>query len=266
MCQTWPGTREQLRVSDGQEAKDMFETAMLDQSAGRGAVGLSGSLLLQTGLVGGALALSLWMPVALPEPPEISVSLPAPRFRNAVRVVATTIERSAAALVTQPRFRYVPPTAKPGVAQPSAKAMDDMLADLPISATGPVGFVGMHGDGLMPPRTLPPPVPKPVAVPDPPPVTRLIVGGDVMTSKLIHRVQPVYPEIARRARIEGIVLLRGVITREGKIADLRVLSGHPLLVKAALDAVSQWVYSPTLLNQKPVEVEAPIEVRFILGR
>jgi protein TonB len=244
----------------------MFETAMLDQNAGRGAVGFSGSLVLQVGLVGGVLALSLWMPVALPDPPEISISLPAPRFRNAVRVVATSIERSAAALVTQPRFRYVPPTAKPGVARPSTEVMEEMIVGLPVTGSGPVGVVGGHGDIFSPSKALPAPALAHVVTPEPPPVTRLTVGGDVMTSKLIHRVQPVYPEIARRARIEGIVSLRGVITREGKIADLRVLSGHPLLVKAALDAVSQWVYSPTLLNQKPVEVEAPIEVRFILGR
>jgi protein TonB len=62
------------------------------------------------------------------------------------------------------------------------------------------------------------------------------------------------------------VTLHGIITREGRIGQLRILSGHPLLVKAAFDAVSQWVYSPTLLNGQPVEVEAPIEVRFSLSR
>jgi protein TonB len=229
-------------------------------------MGFSGSLLLQSGLVSGVVALSLWMPVALPEPPELNVALPAPRFRNAVKVVATTIERSAAAMVAQPRFRYVPPTAKPGVARPTEVAMDEMLKGLPVTGSGPVGFPVVQGDGLFPAATPPPPPPKPVAVAEPAPVTRLTVGGDVMASKLLHRVQPVYPEIARRARIQGSVLLHGVITREGRISKLRVLSGHPLLVKAAMDAVSQWLYSPTLLNQKPVEVEAPIEVRFILGQ
>lgn len=245
----------------------MFETAMVDERAGRGAMGFSGSLLLQSGLVSGVVALSLWMPVALPEPPELNVALPAPRFRNAVKVVATTIERSAAAMVAQPRFRYVPPAAKPGVARPAEVAMDEMLVGLPVTGSGPVGFAGGHGDFLLPGVVAPPPPPpKPVATPEPAPVTRLMVGGDVMASKLLHRVQPVYPEIARRARIQGSVLLHGVITREGRISKLRVLSGHPLLVKAAMDAVSQWLYSPTLLNQKPVEVEAPIEVRFILGQ
>ena len=95
---------------------------------------------------------------------------------------------------------------------------------------------------------------------------RVQVGGNVLASKMLLRVQPLYPELARRMRIEGVVQLHGIITREGRIAQLRVLSGHPLLVQAALDAVRQWVYSPTTLNQQAVEVEAPIEVRFTLSR
>ena len=85
-------------------------------------------------------------------------------------------------------------------------------------------------------------------------------------AKLRRQERPDYPEIARRARIEGEVLLMGVITREGRVANLRVLQGHPLLVRAALAAVSQWEYEPTLLNGASVEVEAPITVRFRLGR
>ena len=83
-------------------------------------------------------------------------------------------------------------------------------------------------------------------------------------AKLLHQVIPVYPRLARAARVSGIVRLVGVIARDGTVRNLRVVSGHPLLVAAALSAVRQWVYRPTILNGKPVEVICPIEVRFKL--
>jgi len=85
-----------------------------------------------------------------------------------------------------------------------------------------------------------------------------------MEGNLIHRVQPEYPQLARQARIQGTVVLRAVISREGRIENLQVLSGHPLLVPAALDAVRQWRYRPYSLNDQPVEVETQITVNFTL--
>ena len=81
----------------------------------------------------------------------------------------------------------------------------------------------------------------------------------------IHRVEPIYPSIARQARVAGVVELQGVIGTDGRIHELKVLSGHPLLVKAAVDAVSQWIYAPTILNGQAVEVAAPITVNFKLN-
>jgi len=81
----------------------------------------------------------------------------------------------------------------------------------------------------------------------------------------IQRVPPLYPAIARAARISGKVELLGVLGVDGRIHEVRVVSGHPLLVKAAVDAVVQWVYRPTILNGQPVEVQAPIIVNFILN-
>jgi protein TonB len=77
---------------------------------------------------------------------------------------------------------------------------------------------------------------------------------------------PVYPPLARQVRVSGVVKLMGIISREGRIIQLQVLSGHPLLIAAAVDAVRQWVYQPTLLNHEPVEVVAPIDVNFILAQ
>ena len=97
-----------------------------------------------------------------------------------------------------------------------------------------------------------------------PPETPVRVGGDVQSAKLIKQIVPVYPRTAIQTRIAGTVRLLGIIAKDGTIQRLQVLSGHPLLRQAALAAVSQWIYRPTILNGQPVEVEAPIDVIFIL--
>ena len=81
---------------------------------------------------------------------------------------------------------------------------------------------------------------------------------------LQHKVEPVYPEMARVAHIQGDVILRAVINQKGKVVNLKAISGHPILMQAALDAVRQWEYKPFLLNGAPVEVETSIVVRFHL--
>jgi protein TonB len=87
----------------------------------------------------------------------------------------------------------------------------------------------------------------------------------MMEGNLIYRVQPQYPTLARQARIQGVVVLRALITRGGKIENLQVVSGHPLLVKSAMDAVLQWRYRPYYLNNEPVEVETQVMVNFTLS-
>jgi periplasmic protein TonB len=101
-------------------------------------------------------------------------------------------------------------------------------------------------------------------VPPPPAIHKLRVSR-MMEGNLIHKVQPDYPPVARAARIQGPVVLRAIIGKDGGIANLRVLSGHPVLVKAAMDAVSQWRYRPYSLNGEPVEVETQITVNFVLA-
>jgi len=99
---------------------------------------------------------------------------------------------------------------------------------------------------------------------DPKPVKRdpIKVSSDVQESKLIRRVEPVYPELAKRARVEGRVLLVVTVDEEGNVYEIRVIAGHSLLVEAALSAVRQWKYSPTLLNGEPVPVITTVTVRF----
>jgi periplasmic protein TonB len=104
----------------------------------------------------------------------------------------------------------------------------------------------------------------PVSPPLPPKV-KLPPVSVMMEGMLIRRVQPVYPTPARNARIQGKVLLQAIISREGKIEQLQVISGHPMLVSAALDAVRQWRYRPYVLNGEAVEVETQVTVNFVLS-
>jgi protein TonB len=99
----------------------------------------------------------------------------------------------------------------------------------------------------------------------PPPAVRQVRVSHMMEGNLIHRVQPEYPPLARQARIQGTVVLRAIISRDGKIDNLQVVSGHPMLVQAAIDAVRRWRYRPYLLNDQPVEVETQVTVNFTLA-
>ncbi len=88
------------------------------------------------------------------------------------------------------------------------------------------------------------------------------VGGNVQAARITHRVMPVYPDEASEDRIEGAVKLEATLTREGTIKELRVVEGHPLLADAAVEAVRQWRYRPTLLNGVPAEVMTFITIEF----
>jgi periplasmic protein TonB len=110
------------------------------------------------------------------------------------------------------------------------------------------------------------PPPPPTHIETHQPSAPVHVGGDVQMAKVIRKVLPEYPPLARSARIAGVVRLIGIIAKDGTIQNLQLVSGHPLLARAAMDAVRQWVYKPTLLNGLPVEVIAPIEVNFTLGQ
>ena len=112
---------------------------------------------------------------------------------------------------------------------------------------------------IVAPPPPPPPVKKVKATPK-----RIRVGGTVQKARLAKRVPPSYPALARQARIQGIVKLTAIIARDGSIQKLEVGGGHPLLVPAALQAVKQWRYKPTLLNGEAVEVVTQIDVIFKL--
>jgi len=95
---------------------------------------------------------------------------------------------------------------------------------------------------------------------------RVRISQGVTSGMLLRKVEPVYPTIARQARISGQVVLRAVIDKNGNIQNLEAESGHPLLIPAAIDAVKQWHYRPYLLNGQPVEVETIVTVNFSLSQ
>ncbi len=102
--------------------------------------------------------------------------------------------------------------------------------------------------------------------PKPPQGPRAVVSEGVQQALLVHRVEPVYPLLARQIHLEGTVQLHAIIGRDGTVRSLEVLNGHPILARAAREAVSEWRYRPTLLSGQPVEVETHITVIFQLRR
>jgi protein TonB len=107
--------------------------------------------------------------------------------------------------------------------------------------------------------SIPTAVPK-VAVPQ-----KVRVSSGVAQGNLIHNVKPPYPPLARQARVQGMVVIQAVIGKDGTIQNLRVVSGHPMLAQAALEAVKQWRYKPYYLNGEPVDVDTTINVNFTLS-
>jgi protein TonB len=92
------------------------------------------------------------------------------------------------------------------------------------------------------------------------------VGGNVQQSKLLVKVQPVYPPLAKSAGVEGAVRLQAIVGKDGTVENLTVIEGQPMLVAAAMEAVRQWQYQTTLLNGDPVEVVTEVDVNFTLAK
>jgi len=248
----------------------MFEQAVLDArpSATRfwaAALGITGQLLLVTGTFVAPLIWPQLLPraakltwILLPAPPQpVAKTPPPPHVRPATvpwQMIGTALFQPRAipdriALIDDPPGAL--PAAETGVASPG---------DLARVAVGVLDSVMR----LAPPARPPEPAVAQPAKPKPKDVLRVPISS-VQMARLVHRVEPVYPAIARQARISGTVELTGVIGIDGRIRELRVLKGHPYLANAALEAVRRWVYEPTILNGEPVEVIAPITVNFRLN-
>jgi protein TonB len=123
------------------------------------------------------------------------------------------------------------------------------------------GVVGGVVGGI--PEAPPPPPPPPT--PEPAPKGPVRVGGQIKEPTKIRNVPPVYPEVAKQARVQGVVVLEAVISPAGEVTNVKVLRGSPLLDDAAVSAVKQWRYSPTTLNGQPVAVVMTVTVNFRMG-
>lgn len=152
------------------------------------------------------------------------------------------------------------PLAAPVVAPPSI-GQEDGLERVPVSTIAELAAAasvvpgGIEGGALLAPL-LPPPAPKPVEP--------LPIGGKIKQPQKVRHVPPVYPRFALEARVQGVVFLQAVIDETGDVQDLQVLKGVPLLDQAAIDAVRQWKFTPTLLNGVPVPVFFTVTVHFRL--
>ncbi len=115
----------------------------------------------------------------------------------------------------------------------------------------------------------PPPLPPPPAsraCAGPPIPNRIRVGGNVQQANLVKKVTPIYPPLAKQALVEGIVRFTVTIGRDGSTLNEQLISGHPLLVAAAVEALKQWIYKPTMLNGCPVEVITQVDIDFALAQ
>lgn len=234
---------------------------------------VAASLTLQFGLVGAALLVPLlnpeilpraaWagLPLASPPPPG-----PPPRDEPVTERVIQAVRRVVDGAHTwQPRAipRRVAMIDDGDVARVQTDSAAGVRGGIPGIGV-PDGVVHAVMDAA---RAAPPPLVAQEAPAEKPrePI-RVRRGGEVQEAMLVHRVIPVYPPLARQARIEGKVVFRAVISAQGLIQSLELVSGHPLLVGAAREAVRQWRYRPTLLNGEPCEVDTVIEVTFTLRR
>jgi protein TonB len=171
-----------------------------------------------------------------------------------------------------PRAPLAPRTSSAAAAVAPVRAADGITNDEPspvvhgpaveggLPETGIGTSVGVSsGIGV----NLPPPAPGPALVPDPPKLVR--AGGVIREPKRIVTVPPEYPDIARMARVEGLVIIEATIDEQGFVTGARVLRSVPLLDAAAIAALKQWRYTPTLLNGVPVRVLLTTTFNFRLG-
>jgi len=149
------------------------------------------------------------------------------------------------------------------MAPPPSAGIAGVVGGVPGGGIG--GSLGGVIGGIISNTPVVAPPPPPVKKKPPPPPKRIRVGGSVQRANLIRQVRPVYPPLARQARIQGTVKLTAIIAKNGTIEKLEVMGGHPLLIPAALSAVKQWRYKPTLLNGQPVEVVTQVDVNFTLS-
>jgi periplasmic protein TonB len=243
-------------------AQNIFDDSMLETSPAhrsrRSWTTLS-SFALQAIAIVVLLLLPILKNVALPAARTVSTPVTLGRVRQPASPIHPQRGGTVAPIVNLDPNRLMLPSHHPQAA----------VGNEPAGIQAPDGFAGDgagfpigRGDGL--PNSLFSGT-HPVMPAAPPKPTRAFRTSLMLQGSLIRRVDPVYPALARNARVQGSVIVFATISTAGTIENLRVLSGHPLLVGAAIDAVKQWRYRPYILNGEPIEVETEITVNFVLG-
>jgi protein TonB len=220
---------------------------------------VAASLTLQIGLVGVAILMPLLHPGVIHpdfnlQPTLYLTKLAQPPAPPEVRAVAA-IRRP------RPMGVFIAPTTVPRIIDMTPDPTPDVAGG--IAPSVPIGLPSLLPETVPLPPVLPPA--PPAVNPKPPLPTSVRVSAGAQLAKLIFAPKPAYPALGKAARVQGTVRLQAIIARDGMIQNLRVISGPPLLVQAAIDAVRQWRYQPTLLSGEPVEVETTIDVNFTLN-
>jgi protein TonB len=222
------------------------------------------SFLLQIGIIGVMVLIPLIFTEALPKqqlmtflvappPPPPPPPPPAATPVKIVKQIQTDIVNGE--LRTPTKIPKKVQMIKEDEAPPPAMASTGVVGGVPGGVPGG-SMGGVIGSVL---SSTPVAVPK-VATPQ-----RVRVSSGVQSGLLVRKVAPQYPPLARQARIQGTVVLQAQISKEGNIENLQLISGHPMLAPAAIEAVKQWKYRPYLLNGEPVEVETQVQVNFTLA-
>ncbi|MFI5102122.1 MAG: energy transducer TonB [Terriglobales bacterium] len=236
----------------------MFSTleSTWDQSARRGWTTLA-SFTMQ------ALGMSLLIAISLiwvQRPPQVrwlQISAPASFMPPAETQTPDGHHASATAGNASSERIITPPSIPRQIAAGNDADSVPLAPDLPTIGSG-----SGHGPGDGVPGGL---GNIPIVIPAHPAVIKPVRVSDLGEGSLLHRVQPIYPSLARQARVQGAVELRAIISKAGTIENLVVVRGHPMLATAAIEAVRQWRYRPYLLNHEPIEVETEITVNFVLS-
>jgi len=213
---------------------------------------------LQTLVIGTLLILPLWKTVVVPVARMVST----PIIMGHVEQVSVVTQQQSGGLSAGPSNSVSPRWVQPGRIPTTIAATDnDATPEFP---SGPGPYVVGLPQG--PPSTFPLVISetRPVLPAAPPVAVRPFRPSRLLEGSLIHRVLPDYPPLAKTARIQGPVVLAAIISKAGTIENLHAISGPPMLVRAALEAVWQWQYRPFILNNEPVEVETQITVNFTL--
>jgi periplasmic protein TonB len=237
----------------------VFESAR--RRAKRSPLTITYSVLIHGAAIGVLILVPLLQMQAVPIP-RLDALLPPPHFIKTDEIPVVKAMPAPRELVPDPDA-VIAPTVLPSEIARIVEAPPAVSLDVPQSGRG-ASIRSIFTEAISKPEETLPPPPKPPE-PEPAPARDeqpVRVSGGVQQALLIRQVLPTYPQLALQARIQGVVVLDAIINKEGTIDSLRVVSGHPLLIRAAIEAVQQWVYKPTLLNGDPVAVETTITVNF----